>query len=343
MLSRIAVVLIVLSCCAVQLFSQQPPDPAEKTVSITISALDPGGELITGIGISIGWADKWPWKGITGDHPLVATITVPTDLEEVRVNVGPAMPSTTQAIRQATIRNTELKESYSFRREYTVRIVGPNEPVLELHAKPAVTIVGRMVDPDGNPISGNVIDRNWWDFTASLPPNEGPFTLRGVAMSEPTEIFFSNDGFETLALPLTAEQTAVDLNLGDIALHPIQGTCSVRLQIDGPSGRLVTLISSDGARILRFLVNTDGTAAASWGGTDGLRLPEGRYYVAPDSLLPGGSALLLLDLIRADKAALHAELPSFEARPDLEASITITALEVRTAISAAAEAELAPE
>lgn len=339
--------MISLGCCV---SSSPASDDATRTVTATITVVDEEGRAIEGLGLVVGAGGEWPCNLATDAAGRAScALTVLKQFEELNIQPGatPPAPGSLYPTSETMQKSRELKRRYSLQQEYRIRLTpADTEYALEIRARAAITVSGRLVSPDGTPLSGNIWDRKSWAGDWLRSPHQRAMEIKGVARGEPAELMFLNDGYFVMTLPLTAEQTAADLDLGDVVLQPISGVCPVRVRIEPRKGMLITLVNANTGQVFGSIVNKEGFAVMRYNDEEGIMsVPAGKYYVVAGGFVPGDhdGAYQLLDLVRAGRAEAHPELPSFVASPEQEAAVTIDPKETLRKIRAAAKAEAIPE
>ncbi len=351
---------VVTVCCLCISPSAARQEPL-RTLTVHVTVRDHQGRPISTVGLSAKLRVPNGSRYVGSSHPpftddngqAAVEAVVPASAASIDIQAVAAVPQPPRAstTRDAVLRHNQLKRLHSFESSYPVPLVaGQDHYSLTISTKPAITISGRLVDADGQPFSSGTIKARSCECT-SFSKRDGPavgtFELIGVPRGEPAQVIIINDGRVGRFLQLSAEQTQTDLNLGDIVLQPIVGASKARLQAEenpplpGRS-RMYTVVSENAETIITVMVdNSDGSALTPWLEAGQGWLPPGRYYVIPNSIGFGGddSGWLLLDLIRAGRAAARSELPSFTAVANEEVAVTIDPVEVTTKIRAAAQAE----
>ncbi len=353
--------LLVLTACSLCVSPGVAREEASRTVTVHVSVHDHEGRPVPAVGISsklnvphgsryVGSSPP-PFTNANGQAVVEAVVPASTTSIDIGIAAAVREPLTAPEIRGATTRLRDLKRIHSFQSGYPVPLVaGQDQYTLTISTKPAVTISGRLVDAQGQPLaSGGAIARSCDCATGSnrSGPNAGAFELVGVPRGEPAQMVVLTDGRIGRFLQLSAEQTQTDLNLGNIALAPIEGASKARLlATENPpmpgSARMYTVVSEDAATIMTVMVDAaDGRPRTPWLEPGQGWLPPGRYYVIPNSIGFGGddTGWLLLDLIRSGRAAARSELPSFTAIANEEVAVTIDPVDTAAKIRAAAQAE----
>lgn len=319
--------------------------PTARQVTIRVSVLDPEGQPIEPVSVIARFDTDAlrmspPNHSITNEYGLAEIILEPGPAaESLNISLGPA--SATQAeMKAANIRFQKLKRSFSFRREYTVRLNPDTAHYrLDIRALPAIAVSGRLKPPEGASPSGNIYDSGSWAIGFTRDPEDGVFRLDGVAQGQPTELMILSDGHAYRFLSLAAEDTAADLDLGDIELTPVRRECPIQVRVEPHCGAVV-LINSTTGEVFSSLLNEAGCAVARPHDEDCVQLvPAGKYYVAPGFLWPEKPARQLLALVRSGKVERHPELPSFVAASNQKPSLVISPTDLAQQIRDAARAE----
>lgn len=316
-----------------------------RSIELNASIRDPAGlplpDVSLGIRNDVEVHRKASHAHFDAAGNTTTTVQVPVDASYLMLTLGPALREPIHDPENSAIMNRfkQLKDSISFRPRYRVPLVASQTTYsIVLQGVPSITVTGRLVSPDGTPLPGSIWARGSWGSTGLRAPTDGNFSLKGVALGESTELVCQEDGFGARMLPLTAQQTAANLDLGDVVMQPIEPQCRVQVRLVPPRGT-VTLVSSTTGQIMTFLANSNGAIATPSTGLTGASVPQGEYLVAPGSLMIDDEPLQLYDLIRAGRADDHPELTSFVASPTEEVSMTIDPKETAQKIKAAAIAE----
>jgi hypothetical protein len=237
-----------------------------------------------------------------------------------------------------------LRKTYSFKLYYLVPIDGDSIS-FTVTPEDAVTISGRLVDGDGNPIEGVVGARGRASFDLVLESEAGVFSLGGVAKGMPAEIWFGIDT-QVHSITLTAAQTAQDTNIGDVPVvdTPADGSATILMQnteaLRQPNRTLMngalSLIAVDDAEVHDFDVKSDGRAY--WTNDDSepvytFQVPSGTYFVTPGTI--GDQPFFaLLESVRAGRQAqlILAEVPTITISAGQTTEFTFDAQAARDAI-----------
>jgi hypothetical protein len=239
-----------------------------------------------------------------------------------------------------------LRKTYSFKPYYLVPIDGDS---ISFTVTPddAVTISGRLVDGDGNPIEGVVGTRGRVSFDFVLESEAGVFALKGVAKGLPAEIWFGIDK-QLHSITLTAAQTAQDTNIGDVTVvdTPADGSATILMQntesLQQPNKTrldlMLSLVAVDDAEVHGFDVKSDGRAYWTNDASEPVytfQVPAGTYFVTPGSI--GDQPFFaLLESVRAGRQAqlILANVPMITISADRTTEFTFDAQAARDAIIA---------
>ena len=288
------------------------------------------------------------------DGSRVMTAWVPRSCEELEFVLGPPRrhlqwDRESQQTREAF---PNLLRRNSFRSVYPLELAEDQSAyLLTIQAEEAVTVSCVLLNADGERVSGQLVSPGWLTDRIPRYDRSGITELLGIPKGRPVEIVVWSSSEQVKLLELSAEQTAEDLDLGEVTLDPIAGSAAVRL-IDCNPGKHVgrsftpdyTLISEDGQAILGVVIlDHSGRPGNVTFRTSERWLAPGKYYLAPRSLADSEDARQLLRVIRAGKAMDHPELFSFLAIADRDIEIAFDSEEVVRGIREAAQGEFGDE
>ena len=211
----------------------------------------------------------------------------------------------------------QMRTEYSVDGSYYIEIE-PDVDVyqLQITAYPAITVSGRVVDSQGQPIDTALWRRGGMEGVV-IEDDTGMFSLGGFRAGHAAELLIFDDNLEWHSVMLSANQTLQDVDLGDVMINivardvPVSGTVT-GLQdtrdnsVIGPSWSPVDFVSDNSDHVFVATVRAGSVICSdiTEPGQPAL-VPVGRYYVAPGGLIFGASRTpwMLIDLIRAGRQA----------------------------------------
>ncbi len=349
-INLIAMSLVLLSMVVVAHADQT------RALTVMVQLRDPDGGPVAGCEVNIRSSldpmeqDEYAETDAAG----VATATLVVNDNESLVLVG-FSPGGAAGVSHGVIsarreRFWELLSQYALPglTQYPIA-QGQTELNITINLKPGITVQGRAVDSAEQAIDRvGIFARNhpWWGKQLG----DGMFEIIGIEKGAAAEIFVMS-GVVTLPIRLDAQQTAADVNLGDVQVPPKEGDAVARITIDHEGWRPVfleatmqgvSLISEDGQRIYSFMANQQGQALTTYmTGSRLLPLPPGTYYLVPGGTFTPNRPLHLaaLDLVRSGQAANVQGWPKLVAVSGQNDEITINAAAVDQVIMQAAGKE----
>lgn len=320
--------------------ADQPEPPRTVSVAVTVHSAD--GSPIANVPLE-GSSHAGEGFGRT-DASGLATISLPVGTTEarvcVRLSLGMKFHFAPSVVKSTSARFWELNRLYHFKDGYVVPIQeGQSAYTTVITASSAVVVSGRLVDTQATPLKGGAHVRD--GGSVQMIMTGGSFAIGGVRQGTAGEIFFSSGTPTIVSVRLLPEHTQADHSIGDVVIPTMAQESTVRLHITNREGLDtlveskrggISLISSDGARILSFHIDADGHAILSPDSGTAIMIPAGTYYAAPGTFLGTQEQLLLLDALRRGVDAGASAVPKIIAVAGQEASLTFDAVQCETAI-----------
>lgn len=288
-------------------------------VQIQVTVLDPSGEPIPDLAVSA--LSRMSAVSAVTDASGDVTLTIQTPDIVTSVYVGPTSESTAST----TLSDDELLQNYdqattdfSLPRDTAIAIApGTDIYSVVINAKPAVSISGSVVRPDGSPISAAACNYIGSPRFEVMDPDTGSFSLGGVPRGEDGVLVFNvyRDPRQYV-IPMTAVDTAADRDIGAITIPdpvadaPIEVTIQERTAafttIDPTVRYIVSLISEDGLTIYKFKIAED-LKLHNRNPHDEISVMGGSYFVVPGSISNQHlGAVVLQALLAGDIASVQA-------------------------------------
>lgn len=309
---RNALACTVTACLAMVSAGQSPP-PDVRHITIDVRLQAPDGSPIEGIPMALLGSGL---PRIKTNAVGLAHIVADVPASAARCWVGP-LPSTSDTYyqgRNADIaRYQEIANRYWIGQELAVSLVeGQSSYQATVQAAEGVHVRGRFVDAVGVPTQR--LARAVISSTQDECPvdSEERFVSGAIQKDHPAELYvYVRPGTRVMMIPISAQQAAQDLDLGDIVLPArasgrkvditVNNLDAVRSTIEDPSPRQfgVTFVSTNGQSVeyMRLRGNGKGWVAPPNAANDPC-LPPGEYFACPGSLDGLGETKHLLDVAR---------------------------------------------
>lgn len=336
---------MAMEACAGKVMLAQP---AMRHVDVTVQVSSPAS-LPEGLVVTVSSGARVYAKQCNSTGQAVVACDFPSDATEIVVDI-PTAP-VPKAISTGLSRDGWTQSAAEANRLFTLPL-GRHIPLVvdqtsysaTVELVPAVSIRGRAVSSGGAGTASYNVQRV--GDKGSLRAQRGDqFEIRGVRKSAAGSLFFSDfNKHEVFIVPLSASQTAADSDIGAITLSPSTLDSSVhvtmtnvdQVQKDEVLERsYVTLLSVDGVRAFQLRLGEGGVAR--WGlpsDTADPKVAPGRYLVIPGYCARSEVVQKALRLIRAGRLADidAASVPSITAATGQTASVTVSAVQARSAL-----------
>lgn len=323
-------VLAVVMAASGQGDSKDPTRRVEVHVTVTTN----GAPFPAGIYIIMGMKGEIPQKFIDAPIDENGRAALIADYPAATETIGISIPgsnwwtrsSETQE-RDATATAAERAFSLPTPRFIALR-PGQEVYTIDLHIPEAVTVSGRVVDENHQPVSVGA-HRSGWSSHYNRNVAHGSFEVVGVPKGEDSFIFLMTTHLEKIVYKLTSERTQHDLDLGVISIGPelipnasIDIVAKQRDTVRDDAGLqyyYVSLIHEHGQYV--YLLKLTEEDKLSHLLTSQFpsppRVRDGRYYIAPGNFHTSDSTLKALRLIHNDQRALldAAGVPAIDAVP----------------------------
>lgn len=319
-----------------------------RPVTIIITAVDPDGEPIPEVPLQCLTLSAAAFGVTDAAGRLVHTLDVARTNDVMVVRIWDGMmhriPYDLRVIAERRVQ--ELPNHFAFKAIYLVPLTPEqDEYTLQIAAERTVRIQGRLVDANGEPVSAGTIGSFGYMAGDDVEvDDEGRFEYMGTPRGRAVQLF-AQQSTQVHIIELSAQQTLVDLDLGDVPVPDPVADAPVRVMLQNHEyifdsmlrtiGAGATLVSTDGALILGFPANAEGdVVVARWHIPPQLPyLPAAEYYVVPGSV-GSDSGMALLRSVRAGRQAQldAAGVPKITAVTGEEAALTLDARAVFNAV-----------
>ncbi|MCW5769297.1 MAG: hypothetical protein KIT19_11495 [Phycisphaeraceae bacterium] len=187
---------------------------------------------------------------------------------------------------------------------------------VDFFAPEAVSVRGRTVDGQGGFFPSHANRGGVFNLRFHPDSRGGFFEVFGVPKGQDSFLFLSMDRPDTHVVWLTAAQTGVDLDLGNVVVPTITSDAVVEIAVTGRNAvrsdlgvqnECVTLIHEDGLLVYTLKITEQGGVTTYPEGENDTALPQvasGRYYIVPGMSNTSDSSLKALRLIRSGQRAL---------------------------------------
>ncbi len=245
-----------------------------------------------------------------------------------------------------------LRQTYHFAPHYFAQ-TDPAETQyqIEIEASPAIEATGRLVDDQGVPIpdASFGIGARGGQWFGVFRDAAGVFTMHGIRQGTSTELVVAMRGPQSFSIPLTAQQTAQNVDLGDVVVQRVDRPVELDMTLTNADDLYdpgdialwtqVSLIRSDAQVVLTFPVrppNGEVVADIVQVQTDVPRTTEGVYYLVPGPVT-SPTAFALLDALRAGQQAQldAAGVPKITAVAGQTTQLVLEGAQARSAVLAA--------
>jgi len=285
--------LLVLACCCGSASSEE-----FETVTVNVQVFGPDGSAIENAPVEVGTHVQSGFAMTDGNgEGTIEVLKGPNeDTVIVRITHGGFTPLVPPELRQQAItRFHELQEQYAVPTYDIVSVTGPQIEHNITFNQPA-QVSGRLIDENGSSLASSVAVRGLNSFGIVMPAEDGHFAVN-VVKNAPAEIWIAGETTQLHSVTLTAQQTASDIDLGDITVDDLTTDANVVLTMNNAQSLHLEskiklsdslgLVSADGEALFLFDVKGDGKAYwtnSSGDPVDTLSIHAGTYYIAPGSL-----------------------------------------------------------
>lgn len=216
-------------------------------------------------------------------------------------------------------RYRELRNAYSFDLRYAVSMNDAQDTyAIALVAYPSVEVSGRLLDSQGQPVTGEVSVVGSVAYDRVWDEDAGVFEFGGVRQSSVAYVVCQrHDSAEIAIVQLTAIDTAQDYDMGDI-VPPLVSSATAEIDVDMVNYVLlqdsnytslssgVTLVAADASHVYHFPATLEGQIIR-----ERMHVPEelplveaGEYYVVPGAFGSRGAMALYLSVLDGRQAQL---------------------------------------
>jgi hypothetical protein len=357
MMVTIRRLVVVAVAAALALLTMQLEASEPESLSVTVRVLDHAGQPVKDIEVLVGHSveAQGPVGSGQTDDAGNAVIVLPRAVAQTSLcvilsdGIG-AIDGGAQIARNKAYWSLIKANAWDSPQWFPLE-AGVAERTVTVAMRPAISVRGRMTGPV-TPGSGKgfVIRRNA-EQPAPADRHTREFRLYGVPRGEPTELLFFGDYACVHWISLTAEQTAADLDLGEISTGCGTRDAIARITFDSTNWTSrasvdlipgVTLIRSDGSKIMNFVSNANGIVETDIPGSSSpdLPIPSGTWYLVPGVFNPAVDlSLRAFDLVRSGQTHLVPDWPTIT----VALGETETATAHAAALDAAIRATMPPE
>lgn len=277
--------------------SAREDPPQTEEITLTVEVLTETDAPVPGVPLRVDSSVRMHFGITDEDGKLTLDITrqVGEDLLAARPSSGLFLWENDDQKEEAIERFHIVRKQYSFDQTTFIQLDGEGPTYSGIvRAYDAVTITGRFVDADGEPIEGSL----------GAPPQlcygfadaDGVFELGGVRQGVPAEIVYGIGATEVHSISLTPQQLTINLDLGDVSVvdTPTDATISIRmtgLENVGPRDLIsilngVSLLSSDGDACHTSQASSSGIVFYFDEGNavTMIPIPSGTWFVTPGSV-----------------------------------------------------------
>lgn len=336
--------------------AQAPAAKAElpaRVVIVRITVVTTASEPLAGVPVRASISDATHAYGRTDEAGRAAIpISMGAEVGEVTVAVAPNLDA--PALQRVEEYERAIS-AYNFPFETRAPVpVAATEASVQITARPALTLAGRVVNGDGHPIRAIVISNGpYWPGQTG---ENGRFEIGGVPATERSELFVLADSTPTLSVihrvPVSPPVQGNDL--GEIVIkHPLPESIVTVLATSGekwlPSGSVgsAVLVSESGSTVLAIQLWGGNPADDHPGVAAEVRqrntheLPPGTYYMSPGYFV-GTKArhLKLIAMARAKADLASTSIPRLTVAPG---QVTEFKFDLAAAIAAIEAAPFAPQ
>jgi hypothetical protein len=319
--------------------SQQTIEPTRQlTIAVTVHS--PDGDAVAGVPILV--KEQRP-EGVafrTDDDGRASKIlSIDARVQELTLYIAPGGEETVPDRVRNLEEHADLLRRWSFKPKYVVPVKGGRCEV-DITARPAVQVSGRLVDARGRPPAGCfVVPRDVASpllgraFSKERP---GEFTI-GVPKGTASEVWLVADSQGVRRVIGPAEDS---VQLGDVVIAGVPGETTIQVDLEPPADRkgparsggvmLVTLVSRNGERFF--------TGSATWPSPDlpagfstPFKIPAGEYYLISSSPVTEEWILSAVEAIRTTQNLGECGVPRIQIAEGENARTRIDPDEVRTA------------
>jgi hypothetical protein len=209
------VVVCIIACGCVTLAQSDPP-PRVVTVSVTVQA--PAGTPVEGIPVVLVSSVPSAAGKTNATGQVQLTGTFPAATTKIHAMLS---QQSTQLVQNGSAAEwkkfDETVDSHSFRFSYPLDLATSNEYSLSIVGEAAIQVTGSLVWQNPQTEGYVVTVANGPPRDNVFPVGEG-FVIKGLRQGEATELYVAHDDRQrVVVIPLSAEQTAASVNVGEIA------------------------------------------------------------------------------------------------------------------------------
>ncbi|MBX3358881.1 MAG: hypothetical protein KF745_10680 [Phycisphaeraceae bacterium] len=286
-------------------------------VQLNVQVKDRANQPVAGIYVSVATPSNPPRLPTDSQGGVLFQLEVPTVESRLVVALSAVIPvADADEYAAAVARYQQSVSNNAFRQYYLVDLQpGVDSYNVTIAGRPAVTVSGKVVRPDGTGVESIVFVND-----APLPvpqepsPVDGTFVVGGVPAGEAADLFlWPGEDNAVRVVHLTAAQTSSDVALGDlIVAPPAIGTVPVRIIVSNARGMpfvptmkeyWVTVVSQDGAGIWSFRVDETGRAWADLHSATPVMLSPGTYFVVAGPIMYNRAAAGLVRALQDGRVA----------------------------------------
>lgn len=282
--------------------SDAAPEPTRRVeVHVTVrtnGAPFPAGTRV----VMMNMPDVEMFTDRNGEAVLVAEVREST--KEVIIGIPARVPQTPDH-QTAERDDVPAARAFSLPPDTFITLVPEQEVYrLELFAPEAVTVTGRVLDPAGEPLRVHAHRGGTFNLRSNAKNEFGFFEMLGVPKAQNSLLFLSTRQMECTVVWMTADQTAADLDLGNIVIPTVTTDAAINIDASGDDavgtdwGPMLTLIRDDGLSVMTLDV------AAMRRSTSPGKIRAGRYYIVPGIYMVSDSSLKALRLIHSGQRLL---------------------------------------
>lgn len=321
-----------------------PAQPPTREVEVTVTVRDPAQQPLQGVPIL--FPDIGDRPEIRTDHTGVATgkAMVQVGSSTLHAMVSPGLVGGVEDVRAALRDHVEFLRQWAFSSKYRIALTAEVEKyTLEIVARPAVRVSGRLVDFEGKPVGLTIARAR--GLASPLPSYAkgapGEFCV-GVPRDEKSEIvLIATEGRGIVTRQVSASEDAVAL--GDILLPTLDKDSSIKFNWtdvaksgDGTQGGVgfMQLIAADGSRIIQCMVHLPPQASGQHP-DDPLAVPSGDFYVVTGGLSADDDEkiLVLRDAARDGRDLAAMGIPRVRLNPQGTSEVNLDSTKLRKVVA----------
>ena len=174
--------VILLMGTAIAVTADDPPLPDVHEIVVNVSLQRPDGTPLEQGPIALLSKAQGRFAFTNANGIANFTIAKVDDEQHIMAFMSSGMWFTPPEDRPTAIdRYHELRDTYAFKRQYYVPTVGLPPYSFTIQAGEAVTLTGRLVDPDDTPMEGYIGSESTVSHDILWPNDNGEFSLGGFA------------------------------------------------------------------------------------------------------------------------------------------------------------------